>query len=264
MKNSFPKLAVVTALLSVLAGCGGGSSSVTGGETIPTANPDTPAASTVPAITNSLVVSPADSLPVTTPSATTPSTSTPSVATPPAVTPALTASAADMLAAFGACPERRSVVDNSNSTWPMTCLVGKRLSGKAVVISGLTSTATPAGTACELFFKADGAFEYSFNGILFAATRPYTNWGNPQGLYVNTLNDVRGTYIPGSPTGAQFFAVITGDALTPGITSINNQNIAIVVQGIENRFRPAETKYTASFRIGRNASDVQLCSLNVQ
>ena len=256
MKNSFPKLAVVTALLCVLAGCGGGSSSVTGGETMPTALTDMAPASTVPAITNSLVVSPADSLPVT----------TPSVATPPAVTPALTASAADMLAAFGACPERRSVVDNSNSTWPMTCLVGKRLSGKTFVARGLTSTATPAGTACELFFKTDGTFEYSFNGALFAATRPYTNWGNLQGLYVNTLNDVRGTYIPGSPTptGAQFFAVITGDALTPGITSINNQNIAIVITGTENRFRPAETKYSASFRIGRNTSDVQICSLNVQ
>jgi hypothetical protein len=206
------KLVLVTALFTVLAGCGGGGDATSAAPTLPVAG--SPPASAPPAG---------------------------SVAT---------------LADFEACPDVPGNLAPS-TTWPATCLVGKRIVG-----TGLTKFNDPTSStvSCELLFKLDGSFEYTKDGRLLATTQPYTAWADLVGVYNSNIDSYRAGTTTGNNGIWIFQAKLGGNPAIAG-SAFSNQ----VAFGIElNKFRstPIRNQYTLAFSVG-GLANLQSCNLNL-
>jgi hypothetical protein len=261
------KLALLAALFSALAGCGGGGEVQTPAPT-PSVEGATPAsappasappasappASAPPASAPPASAPPASAPPASAPPASAPPASAPPASAPPAGTPAAPAPPTGnvaTLADFEACPDVRNGFSSPSIVWPVNCLKGKRLVGTQSIPS------IPAGSLavpCELFLRADGAFEYTKGGILYAVTAPYTQWSGLNGFYNNSIKDAALTNKIGV-----FEAKLGGNPTDP--SSHLTDQIRIGVEVIKSASLPTVNSYILAFSVG-GIPNLQGCNLN--
>jgi hypothetical protein len=223
--NNQQKLALIAALFAILAGCGGG-----GGGDVQTAAP-TASAGDVP-----VVGAP-------------PAGAPPAGAPPTSALPA--AGSVATLADFEACPDVRNGFSSPSIVWPVNCLVGKRLVGtQSIPTVPVGSPSIP----CELFLRSDGVFEYTKNGVLFAATPAYTQWSGLNGFYNNSIKDAK--LLNGIGT---FEAKLGGNPTDPA--SHLTDQIRIGIEVTKSASVPTVNVFNAVFTVG-GFPNLQGCKLN--